>query len=392
MKILHIIPTYLPAYRYGGPIESVHGLNKALVSAGAEVTVYTTDIDGSESLNVPKGIPVMIDGVKVFYFKHSFPRSWFYSLDMSRALAKHAAEFDVIHITSVFLAVSWLGARFARKFRKPYVISPRGSLMREPLGKKSLKKKIYLALIEKMNLKNAAAIHFTVPAEEGEYREAGLLPRRAITIPNSVDLRSLGEAGGEVFRKKFGIGPEKKIVLSLGRLNWKKGFDTLVPAFAEVAKAVPSAILVIAGGDDEQYKKVITQMIEENGLRERVIFAGPISRDQKSSAYAASDVFVLPSYSENFGMVVAEAMGFGLPVVVTNGVGISNFVTEASAGLVVRKDPAELASALLWMFHNPEEAKEMGKRGEGLVRDRFSPSEIASAFMKEYISLNKEYS
>ena len=79
MKILHIVPSYIPAYRYGGPIESVHSLNAGLVKNGAEVTVYTTNIDGSNDLNVPVGTSVMIDGVRVFYFKSSFPRAWFYS-------------------------------------------------------------------------------------------------------------------------------------------------------------------------------------------------------------------------------------------------------------------------------------------------------------------------
>lgn len=392
MKILHIIPAYLPAYRYGGPIESVHSLNKALVEAGAEVTVYTTDIDGPGTLRVSTSASTVIDGVKVFYFKHSFPRSWFYSRTMHRALAEHAGEFDVIHVTSVFLAASWLGARFARKFCKPYIISPRGSLMREPLGKKSIKKKIYLSLIERMNLKGAAAIHFTVSAEEREYREAGLPLGSTVTIPNSVDIQSLGEGDGKAFRQKLGIASDRKIILSLGRLSWKKGFDTLIPAFAEITKEIPDAILVIAGGDDEGYKKVIVRMIEEHKLQRHVVFAGPIARGDKSSAYAASDFFVLPSYSENFGMVVAEAMGFGLPVVVTGGVGIAHSVAEGNAGLVVKKDSAELARALLWTLHNPAEAKKMGERGSGLVRDCFSPSKVANAFMNVYLNLSKEHS
>src|SRR4051812_19485414 len=103
MKILHVVPTYLPAYRYGGPIQSIHTLNKWLVRAGAEVTVYTTAIDGPEDLNVPLGEPVDHDGVKVYYFKPGFLRSWFYAPEMARALRTHIREFDIVHATSVFL-------------------------------------------------------------------------------------------------------------------------------------------------------------------------------------------------------------------------------------------------------------------------------------------------
>ncbi len=134
MKILHIVPAYLPAHRYGGPIESVHNLNVALARAGHDVTVFTTDINGEGRVSVKTDALVMMDGVRIFYFRGSFPRLWFYSRDMHHALAERMNEFDIVHITSVFLAASALGARYAKKIKRPYVISPRGSLMHEPLS------------------------------------------------------------------------------------------------------------------------------------------------------------------------------------------------------------------------------------------------------------------
>jgi hypothetical protein len=118
MKILHIVPTYVPAYRYGGPIESVHALNKALVAAGDEVTVLTTNVNGAEDLDVPLGRAVDMDGVKIFYFPTRFPRAWYYSPAMRDAAEKMAPDFDVIHETSVFLYQSFLARRLAQKFKK----------------------------------------------------------------------------------------------------------------------------------------------------------------------------------------------------------------------------------------------------------------------------------
>ncbi|MEK7089219.1 MAG: glycosyltransferase [Patescibacteria group bacterium] len=153
MRILHIVPSYYPAHRYGGPIQSVHNLNKELVRQGVDVTVYTTSADGPNNLEVPNGVPVDLDGVKVYYFKLGFLRSWFYSRTLHKMLAKTAGDFDLIHITSVFLFASTLGAYYAKKFKKSYIISPRGSLMKEPLEmRKSFLKKMYLFLIEKNNL------------------------------------------------------------------------------------------------------------------------------------------------------------------------------------------------------------------------------------------------
>ena len=386
MKILHIVPTYLPAYRYGGPIKTVHELNKRLAKKGCEVTVYTTNIDGKDNLNVPLGEEVDIDGVKVFYFPVSF-RPWQHSCRLRRVLAKNIKNFDLVHITSVFLAASTLSAYYAKKFNKPYIISPRGSLMIEPLKKSGLKKKIYLFLVEKKNLANASAIHFTTEMEKEEYLKAGLPLKKAIIIPNGLDAEEFNTIIHDSvahFREKFNISNDKKIVLFLSRLNWKKGLDTLIPAFAEVVKKEPKAVLVLAGPDDENYKKEIKKLIEIGRLGDKVIFTGMLLGDDKIAAYRESDVFVLPSYSENFGQAAVEAMYFGLPIVITRGVGISPSVERVGAGIVIEKNEKQLTEAILKILGNPKIAVEMGKRGRELVEKEFFWPEIAEKFMKEY--------
>ncbi len=327
MRILHIVPSYLPAYSYGGPILSVHSMNKWLVKKGADVTVYTTNINGGSELDVPLNREVVIDGVKVFYFPLSF-RGWVYSGYMREALKKNVRNFDLIHITSVFLSASTLGAHYAKKFGRPYIISPRGSLMKEPLKRKNkVSKEIYIHLIEKRNLAGAAAIHFTAKNEETEYKEAGFPIAGSFIVPNGIDMESMNkEVPPGIFRNKFGIPADKKIVLSLGRLNWKKGFDTLIPIFREVAEKNPKAVLVIAGGDEGGYKKEIEKFITENGLGagEDVIFTGELLGDMKLAAFHESDLFVLPSYSENFGMAAGEVISLGsMPVILSSGTGIT---------------------------------------------------------------------
>lgn len=392
MKLLHLVSTYLPAYRYGGPIKSVHELNKRLVKKGVDVSVYTTNLDGPSKLEVSLKKEMIVDGVKVYYFPVTF-RPWQYSYSWHRILAKNIKDFDLIHITSVFLAASALGAHYAKKFRKPYIISPRGSLMKEPLEKKSpFKKKIYLSLIEKRNLAGASAVHFTAEAEKEEYLKAGLPLKRAIVIPNGLDLAEfqLNEVNHRKidFRQKFDISPDKKIILFLSRLNWKKGLDTLIPAFAEVVKREPKAVLVLAGGDDENYLKEIKKLIEIKEIeKNKIIFTGMLLGEDKIAAYRDSDVFVLPSYSENFGQVVVEAMYFGLAVVITKNVGISPSVERADAGLVIDKDEKQLTEAILKILNNPDLAKKMGQRGKQLAATEFSWPDITEKFLEEYNNL-----
>lgn len=392
MKLLHIVPTYLPAYRYGGPIKSVHDLNKWLVKKGMDVTVYTTNLDGKFNLQVPLSKEVILDGVKVYYFPITF-RGWQYSYELHKNLAKNIKSFDLVHITSVFLSVSTLGAYYSKKFKKPYIISPRGSLMTVTLKKKAFKKKIYLSLLEKRNLAGVSAIHFTSEEEEKEYTNSGLPLHKSIIIPNGLDPTEFEqEVPVGLFRKEFKISSSKKIVLFLSRISWKKGFDVLIPAFALIKKEEPDTILVIAGGDDEGYQAMVKQLIKENNLKigDDVVFTKMVTGKLKSAAYKESDVFLYTPYAENFGMVALESMYFGLPLVMTNTTGTAVVVENAKAGFVVNRDAREVAEKALDILRNKKAAREMAERGRQLVEKKYSWSTIADQFVTEYSKIAKE--
>ncbi len=385
MKILHIIPAYLPAYRYGGPVECVHSWNVGLVRAGHEVTVFTTDINGEDRLNIKTNTPVIMDGVQVFYFPGSFPRSWFYSGDLRRALAERMGEFDIVHITSVFLSASTLGAYYAKKFKKPYIISPHGSLMREPLLMSGFKKHIYISLLERKNLADAAAIHFTVPVEEEEYKNAGFPLKSAMIVPNSVPRITVSQNfDRNSFRKEWHIPIGDKLVLFLGRISPIKGLDALIPAFAAVLKKMPDAMLAIVGGDDRGYRSEIEKLIEKYGVSKRVVFTGMITGEKKESAYESADVFVVPSVSENFGMSAVEAMRAGVPTIMTDGVGISKLISDARAAIVVPKRDADIAQAMIGLLESEDRRRELGKRGREFVEREFSEASVAKRFESAY--------
>jgi len=392
MKILHIIPSYLPAKLASGAIKPTHYLNKALVEKGIEVVVYTMNIDGNKKLDVPLGKEVNLDGVKVFYFPMTF-RPWQYSYKLHQALAKSVKDFDLIHITSVFLSVSTLGAYYAKKFNKPYIISPHGSLMNEPLRNRNTKKQIYISLIERKNLTDASAIHFTVETEKEEYIKAGLSLKKTIIIPNGLDIEefnTITRDSATHFKEKFGIAPDKKIILFLGRLHRIKGLDTLIPAFAEIIKKEPKAVLVLAGPDDENYKREVLKFIDEVNLRTSdIVFTGMLVGEDKTAVYKESDVFVLPSYSENFGMVVVEAMYSCLPVVITKYVGIAPEIIKNNAGIVIKKSEKELTEAILKILNNPALAQKMGESGKRLVETEFSPGKIADKWIEKYKNIIK---
>jgi glycosyltransferase involved in cell wall biosynthesis len=381
----------MPAFRHGGPILSVHALNKWLVKKGADVTVFATNINGKGITDVPLNREVDVDGVKVWYFPACW-RGWEYSRGLHKALKDKAKDFDLIHITSVFLSASALGAHYAKKYGKPYIISPRGSLMKEPLQmRKSFIKKMYLALIEKRNLLGASAIHFTAEKEKEEYLETGLDYKSFFVIPNALDPVDLDRYEKTSFRKNFGISKDRKIILSLGRINWKKGFDTLIPVFAEVLKEDPKCLLVIAGESDQGYKKEVEKLIREHGVGKKVLFAGMLLGEDKAGAFKESDVFVLPTYSENFGMSVVEAMHCGLPSVVSGGLGIGLDIAKSEAGIVVKKDTREFTDAILSLLKNPRLSSKIGESGRKFVKDKFSPDILAEEFIRQYEKIMSLY-
>lgn len=389
MKILHIVPFYAPALHYGGVVAGVHALNKALHAADADVTVYTTNLDGPARLRVPLGTPVETDGVRVFYFEPSRPYSWGYSRGLHRALARTVRDFDAVHISSVYLAASALGAKYSRSNSVPYVMSPHGSLMRIPLTQnrlKFLKKRAYLALIERSNLAGAAAIHFASDAEKADYLRAGFPAKRTAVIPNPVEPPAAGAPGG-TFREKFGIPAGIPAALFLGRLAPIKGLDTLIPSWKLVLKNVPEALLLIAGNDEGAYGAAVRGMAGAAGISGSVRFTGVLGAADKWAALRESDLLTLPSYSENFGIAAAEAMAAGTPVVVTPGVGIAGLIQSSGAGLVVKKEPAELAAAMERILKDKTAAGLMGEKGRALAAREFSPAAVARRFLEVYNSL-----
>ena len=391
MKILHIVSSYWPAFEFGGPIESVHQLNKWLIKKGADITVYTTNAGLKKNKNIILKKETVVNGVKVFYFPYYGYVHFTFSPVLCWTIRKNIKNFDLIHITGVWNFPVLAAAFWARFYKKPYIISSRGSLMKEPMEKKSLLiKKIFLFLFVRRDLKNASAVHFTVEAEKEEYMKASLPLKKAIIIPNGFDIIEFKkQLSQNFFRNKFNIGADKKVILFLSRLNWKKGLDTLIPAFAEVLKKESRAVLVLAGPDEKNYKKEIELKIVNCKLKigKDVIFTDMLIGEDKISAYRESDVFVLPSYSENFGMAVVEAMACGLPVIITKGVGISKEVEKAGAGIVIEKDKKQLTEAILKILENPQLGKKMGENGRKLVETEFSSEKVAEKWIEEYSNL-----
>jgi glycosyltransferase involved in cell wall biosynthesis len=343
MRILQVIPTYLPALRYGGPIIAVHSLCRALVARGNAVDVFTTNVNGAGSSAVSVAAPVKLDGVRIRYFASNFLRRLSWAPSLKDALAKAVHEYDVIHLHSVFLWPTWAAAQLARRAQVPYVVSPRGMLIKDLIAQRnSVIKSMWINLIEKTNIERASAVHLTSNLELQELHQFRWRLPRTVVIPNGVD-EPVAATGLALPADIADIVAHQPLVLFLGRLSWKKGLDRLLKAFART----PVGTLAIVGTDDEDMVPQLSQLAETLQISDRVRFLPrTVTGSDRECLYAAARVFVLSSYSENFGNTVLEAMRRGIPVVVTPEVGAAEIVANAEGGLVVSGDPEPLGHAI----------------------------------------------
>jgi len=385
MRLLHVVPTYLPAFRHGGPIVSVHGLCRALVRRGHQVTVLTTDVHGTDRLDVPLGEPVDRDGVQVWYFPvdRFGPLARLYrSPALRRALRRQLGlgpsgqpniadieGVDLVHLHSVFLWPTSAAARAAERRRVPYLLAPRGMLVPELIAERGrLRKSLWLRLVERRTIERAAVLHATTELEARDAERFGFRLPPVRVVPNGIDLAPFEtEAADDPVRAITGGSP---YLLALGRLSWKKGLEQLVRSLPLLTQ-VPDGerpLLVLAGPDEDGHRAELEALAAELGVAERLRFTGPVDGADKIALLRHAVALALPSHHENFANAVLEAMAAATPVVITPQVGLATTVERAGAGRVVDGTPEAIARAVSQLLDDPEGARAMGARGAEAAR------------------------
>lgn len=381
MRLLHVVPTYLPAWRHGGPIRAVHGLARSLAARGHAVEVFTTDLHGPGRLDVPLGAPVEIDGVSVRYFPVRSLRRLSYAPAM-RAALRDLSRFDFVHLHSVFLWPTLAAAREAERAGVPWLVAPRGMLVPELIAARGrLRKTLWLRCFERRTIERAAGFHATTELEARDAERLGLRLPPVYVVPNGVEAEpwsdDLATLSGTV--RALVVDP-RPFILALGRVSWKKGLDRLI----EAMPAVPGARLAIAGNDEERLVPRLERLAAEKGVRDRVHFLGPVDGADKAALLARCALLAMPSTSENFGNSLLEAMAAGRPVLATPGVGLAPLIAEVGCGRVSEGDPASLGAALREMLADPPALDEMGRRGQRAAEERYGWPGIAARMEAVY--------
>jgi glycosyltransferase involved in cell wall biosynthesis len=373
VRVLHVSPYFRPAYRYGGPIESVYRLCVYLARIGCEVRALTTNADGLDRVlrvNL-RQTHTIVAGFEVRYCARVMRHA------VSPALLRHLIAqvkwADVVHLTAVYSFTTLPTLTACRHYRKPLVWSPRGALQRWSGSRRQGAKRLW-DMACRARMPRDAMLHVT--SEEERVDSLARFPKlRAVVIPNGVAIpRAVRhQAGDGILRVGY-----------LGRLDPKKGIENLLDA-GRIARDSGTPIrLVIAGSGAPEYERSLRAKIEQCGLGGDAEMTGHLDAEGKARFFERLDIAAVPSHTENFAIVVAEALAHGVPVIASKGTPWAR-VEEMGCGMWVDNSAESLARAIAAMATKP--LAEMGERGRRWMLEEFSWPRAAREMYAAYSSL-----
>ena len=372
MRVLHVISSI--SRQGGGPSRSSQGLVAGLCAAGVETWLMT----------LRHGEGPWIKGVDKFVNGGSF----------EEALTR--IKPDIVHLHGIWQYELHRCAEICHHWKIPYIIAPRGMLEPWSLQQKWVKKRIARFLYQDRDLKCAAALHATADSEAAQFRKLGF-KNPIIVSPNGVNLPKKDKDSTLQLQLKAPTDPDIRRVLFVSRMHPKKGVLELVEAWGQVVSAgvekwrswEVELVYTVSGESEKEYEAKVKEKVMELGLEDQFIFTGALNDEEKWEAYARADLFVLPTYSENFGIVVAEALYAGVPVITTKGTPWQELEAR-KCGWWVDIGIKPLAEALrVSMSLDDAMRREMGVRGRKLAEEKYTWEAVVKAMLKGYYKILK---
>jgi glycosyltransferase involved in cell wall biosynthesis len=384
MRILTIVSFYKPAYVYGGPVKSISAMCEALAGLGQEMTVLTTNANGAQRLDVPLGEPVNINGVAVFYYPVApgFPSSYFYSPELLNAFRKQIQNHDIA-VLETFLTHAMLpSVKMCSRYNIPSVVPTRGQLLPWALHHKRWKKVIYMSLGGRKSLNRTNALQCSTSLEAQHVTQLHLKPPVFI-IPNGVDTSRYAQLPPRgALRKQLGIQDSDRILLVLGRLHRVKNPKLSLQTLIELNRE--DVHMVYVGPDEEGYKPRLITQAKQAGCSGRIHFTGLLTGNDLMQAFSDSDLLLMPSAMESFGMAAVEALSAGLPVLVSENVPLGPWIERVGAGRCATCDARLLARVTEEILTDSAHLKHMGERGRISAQSYFDISVVAQRLLHQY--------
>ncbi|HZL59298.1 MAG TPA: glycosyltransferase [Stellaceae bacterium] len=375
MKILHVIASL--DRREGGPAVACLGMAALMARRGHDVRVLTL------APGFDPAVGALAPGVAIEALPLSPAAGLRVSWPLDRRLAAAVPAADIVHLHSLYLFHDWSAARHCRRHGKPYIVRPHGTLDPFIHRRHRWRKAVIDRLFQNDVLRRAAGLHYTT-AEEWRLAAPHALNACGAVAPNGIDPAEFqNPPPRSALRQRYPQIGDRRVVLFLGRLNFKKGLEIAVDAFAEAARRRDDLFLVIAGPDDGMRGKIESR-IRERGIEQMSLFTGMVSGADKAAVLTGSDVFLLPSLSENFAITVIEAAASGVPVIMSDRVNLCHEFAAAGAALIAEPNAASFAASLNALLDDPAAATRLRRRAAELVQARFAWDALGQVYEKMY--------
>jgi glycosyltransferase involved in cell wall biosynthesis len=379
LRVLHVIPSLSASS--GGPSKALAQMERALAARGVTVVTATTDDDGKgRRLDAAARALPLPDGATRLYFPKQ-TEAYKVSLPLFAWLRANVKSFDLVHVHALFSFAPVAAAWIARGAGVPYIIRPLGVLNRYGMEqRRSGPKAMSMRLAENHLLRDASAVHFTAEAERLEAEVLGV-PMRARIVPLGIEPASAADAAP--FEAAFpGLGGPRLLFLS--RVDRKKNIEALLGALARSRRRFPGLSLAVCGDGDAAYIAELAALAASLGVADAVAWTGHVSGALKASAFAAADLFVLPSYSENFGIAAVEALCAGLPCVLGEGVAVASRIAQAQAGLAVAPTAEAVSAAIDALLGDPDALRRAGANARTLAASDYSLDAMGRGLLSMY--------
>jgi glycosyltransferase involved in cell wall biosynthesis len=390
MRILFITPILVPPILWAGSHRVVYDISKALSKRGHEVIVLTSDIINiKEKKKINSKIDtcnhVKIVRNKIVNFKLTEITGMTISTDIMAFLKKALKDFDVVHAHEYRTYENIVLHHYAKKYDITYLLQAHGSLRRDD-PKRSLKW-VYDIFFGYSLLKDASKVIALTPTEAEQYMSMGVPKEKIAIIPNGIDLSEYAELPPKgSFKKKFNIPEDRKIILYLGRIHKIKGIDFLIRAYAYLKNKMnfKDAVLVIAGPDDG-YLSEVKSLVHDLSVSNSVLFVGSLYGGDKLAAYVDSEVYILSSRYETFGMTVLEAYACGKPVIASDVGGLKELIVDGETGFLFEAGNfKQMAEKIVYLLNNSDKAVEIGRKARILVEEKYSIDKVVDMIERLY--------
>ena len=388
MKILHVAHFFYPCLSAGGVVNASYQIAK-MQARDNSVKVISSDAC-KKRLKFENGrYDVDVDGIKVDYFKNISNRFKLATmldtpLGAIFRIKNQIRDFDVVHVHEHRQTLSIIVCYFARRYGIPYVVQAHGSVL--PFFQKEGLKNIFDKVFGFKILHGASKVFALTEVEKEQYLKMGVEEDRIEIVPLGINIEEYSNLPeGGIFREKFNISKDDKLIIFIGRVHEIKGLDLLIDAFKELADSVSDVKLAIVGPDDG-YMDALNSRIAECGLSDKVIVTGPLYKREKQEALLHCDLFVMPSKYESFTTSGLEAMACGKPLVLTKNNHIHDWV-DGSVGLACDDDKMSLKDAMAEVLFDEELSKKFGMNGRRLIQEKYNWDMINEQILNIYESI-----